>query len=62
MIALAANKSFMRSEFKKALLANFDLMIVLVTNKSFMKLKFTNNAFLNFDLMKNAAIRRSNPD
>ena len=62
MIALVANKSIMRSKFKKALLANFDLMIVLVTNKSFMKLKFTNNAFLNFDLMKNAAIRRSNPD
>ncbi len=62
MIALAANKSFMRSKFKKTLLANFDLMIVLVTNKSFMKLKFTNNAFLNFDLMKNAAIRRSNHD
>jgi hypothetical protein len=27
MIALAANKLFMRSKFKKALLANFDLMI-----------------------------------
>ena len=32
MIALAANKSFMRTKFKKALLAHFDLMIVLVTN------------------------------
>ena len=32
MIALAANKLFMRSKFKKAFLANFDLMIVLVTN------------------------------
>jgi hypothetical protein len=60
MIALAANKLFMRSKFKKALLANFDLMIVLVTNKLFMRSKFANKAFLNFDLMKNAAIRRSN--
>jgi len=32
MIALVANKSFMRPKFKKALLANFNLMIVLVTN------------------------------
>ncbi len=39
MIALAANKLFMRSKLKKALLANFDLMIELVTNKSFMRLK-----------------------
>ena len=31
MIALAANKSLMRSKFKEALLANFDLKIVLVT-------------------------------
>ncbi len=60
MIVLAANKSFMRSKFKKALLVNFDLMIVLVTNKLLMRLKFANNAFLNFDLMKNATIRRSN--
>ena len=37
MIALAAIKLFMRLKFKKALLANFDLMIVLVTNKSFMR-------------------------
>ncbi len=60
MIALAANKLFMRSKFQKELLATFDLMIVLVTNKSFMRLKFANNAFLNFDLMKNAATRRLN--
>ncbi len=33
MIAHAANKLFMRSKFKKALLANVDLMIILVTNK-----------------------------
>ena len=52
MIALAANKLFMRSKF--------NLMNVLVTNKFFMRSKFANNAFLNFDLMKNAAIRRSN--
>ncbi len=39
MIALAANKLFMRSKLKKALLANFDLMIELVTKKSFMRLK-----------------------
>ncbi len=32
MIVLAAIKLFMRSKLKKALLANFDLMIVLVTN------------------------------
>jgi hypothetical protein len=60
MIALAASKSFMRLKFKKALLANFDLMIVLVTNKLFMRLKFANTAFLNFDLMKNVAISRLN--
>jgi hypothetical protein len=39
MIALAANKLFMRSKFKKALLANFNLMILLVTNKLFMRSK-----------------------
>jgi hypothetical protein len=58
MIALAA-KLFMRSKFKKALLANFDLMIVLVTNKLIMISKLPNNFFY-FDLMKNAAIMRSN--
>jgi hypothetical protein len=60
MIEIAAKKLFMRSKFKKALLANFDLIIVLATNQLFMRSKFANNAFLNFDLMKNAAIRRSN--
>jgi hypothetical protein len=50
----------MRWKFKKALLANFDLMIVLATNQLFMRSKFANNAFFNLDLMKNAAIRRSN--
>ncbi len=39
MIALAANKLFMRLKFKKALLANFDLMILLVTNKLFIRSK-----------------------
>ena len=39
MIALAANKSFMRSKLKKALSANFHFMIVLVTNKSIMRSK-----------------------
>jgi hypothetical protein len=46
MIALAANKSIMRSKLKKALLANFNLMIynfnlmiVLVTNKLIMRSK-----------------------
>jgi hypothetical protein len=60
MIALAANKLFMRSKFKKALLANFDLMIVLVTNKLFMSLKLKKALLVNFDLMKIGAIRRSN--
>jgi hypothetical protein len=40
MIALAANKWFMRSKLKKALLAYFDFMIVLVTKKLFMRSKF----------------------
>ena len=48
MITLGANKLFMRSKFKKALLANFNLMIVLVTNKSFMRSKFPNNASFEF--------------
>ena len=60
MIALAANKLFMRSKFKKALLANFYLMIVLETNKLIMGSKFKKALLANFDLMKNAAIRRSN--
>jgi hypothetical protein len=60
MNELAAYKLFMRWKFKKALLANFDLMIVLATNQLFMRSKFANNAFFNLDLMKNAAIRRSN--
>ncbi len=60
MSALGANKLIMISKFKKALLANFDLMIILVAKKLIMRSKFPNNAFLNFDPMKNAAIRRSN--
>ncbi len=48
MIVLVTNKLFMRSKFKKTLLANFDLMIVLVTNKLFMRQKFANNAFFEF--------------
>ncbi len=45
MIALAANKLIMRLKFKKALIANFGLMIVLVTNKTIMRSKFADNAF-----------------
>ncbi len=68
MIALAASQLFLRSKFKRALLANFDLMIIVVTNKLFIRLKFANNAFLNlpqsgdqiiirnFDLMKTGKI------
>ncbi len=48
MIALAANKSFMRSTFKKALLAYFNLMIVLETSKSFLRLNNNINAFFEF--------------
>ncbi len=51
------NTSIMRSTLKKALLANFDLMIAIVTNKSIMKLK---KALLaNFDLMSNAKFCQS---
>jgi len=59
-IALAANKLFMRSKLKKALLTNFDLMFELVTNKSIMRSKLKKALLANFDHMKNAAIRRSN--
>ena len=60
MTVLAASQLFMRSKFKRALLANFDRMIIVVTNKLFITLKFAKNAFLNFDCMKNVAIRKSN--
>ncbi len=60
MIALAANKSIMRLKLKKALLANFDLMIVLATNKSIMGSKFKKALLANFDLKKKGVIRRSN--
>jgi len=39
---------FALQKFKKALLANFNLMIILVTNKLFMRSKFANNAFFEF--------------
>ena len=45
MIALAANKSIMRSKLKKALLANFNLMIVRVTNKLIMRSKLKKALF-----------------
>jgi len=45
MIALAANKSIMRSKLKKALLANFNLMIVCVTNKLIMRSKLKKALF-----------------
>jgi hypothetical protein len=51
MIALVAKKLIMRSKFKKALLANFDLMIVLGTNKSIMRSKLKKALLANFDLM-----------
>jgi hypothetical protein len=60
MIALAANELIMRSKLKKALIANFDLMIVLATNKSIMGSKFKKAFLANFDLMKKGVIRRSN--
>jgi hypothetical protein len=55
MIALAANKLFTRSKFKKAILANFDLMIILVTNKLFMRSGDRIN-IRNFYLMKSEKI------
>ena len=51
MITLVANKSIMRSKFKKALLANFDLMLVLKTNKAIMRSKLKKALLANFDLM-----------
>jgi hypothetical protein len=60
MIGLAANKLFISSKLKKALLANFNLKIVLVMNKLIMRSKLKKALLANFDLMKNAAIRRSN--
>jgi hypothetical protein len=53
----------MRSKFKKALLANFDLMNDLLATSTIVRSKFANNAFLNLDLMNNllapSAIMRS---
>ena len=51
MIALAANTLFMRSKFKKALLANFDLMNNLLAASAIMKLKFKKALLVNFDAM-----------
>jgi hypothetical protein len=48
MIALVANKLFMRSKFKKALLANFDLMKKLQSGDWII--------VRNFDLMKTGKI------
>ena len=41
----------MRSKFKKALLASFDLMNDYLVTSTIMRSKFANNAFLNFDLV-----------
>jgi len=53
----------MISKLKKALLANFNLMIVLVSSKSIIRLKLKKALVANFDLMNNllatSAIRRS---
>jgi len=43
----------MQSKFKKAFLANFNVMNNLLVTTMIMRSKFANNALLNFDLMNN---------
>ena len=48
MIAIAANKLFMRLKFENNALLNFDLMIDLVVTRTVMRLKLKKNIIMEF--------------